>query len=327
MAMYLELSRPQGDVSRWEKVMKRLTLLNDHYPMKPNGDCNNIDFQRKMDNDSDDSERLYITIRDAFINESVIFFGGYATSLYSKYMTEKQQHIVRKIPDFDVISEEPEKCAIIIKEHLMREGFKQIKLVHNKPIGEIIPENIELRVGNETMAFIYKPIACHSYNTIVLNNMKVNIATIDTILAFYLSFIYADKPYYQKDRLLCMAQFLFEIEQKNRLEQRGLLKRFSIDCYGNQPTLEDMRAEKSEKFKELKDKRNTKEFEMWFLKYVPGDKKKSKGSTNAVHKESTTIMEEKSNIDGNDADDDGFLKLFIGNNRKTRKNQLSSMML
>jgi hypothetical protein len=157
--------------------------------------------------------------------------------------------------------------------------------------------------------------------------MKVNIATIDTILAFYLSFIYADKPYYQKDRLLCMAQFLFEIEQKNRLEQRGLLKRFSIDCYGNQPTLEDMRAEKSEKFKELKDKRNTKEFEMWFLKYVPGDKKKSKGSTNAVPKESTTIMEEKSNIDGNDADDDGFLKLFIGNNRKTRKNQLSSMIL
>ena len=326
MAMYLELSRPQGDVSRWEKVMKRLTLLNDHYPMKPNGDCNNIDFQRKMDSDSDDSERLYITIRDAFINESVIFFGGYATSLYSKYMTEKQQHIVRKIPDFDVISEEPEKCATIIKEHLMREGFKQIKLVHNKHIGEIIPENIELRVGNETMAFIYKPIACHSYNTIVLNNMKINIATIDTILAFYLSFIYDDKAYYQKDRLLCMAQFLFEIEQKNRLEQKGLLKRFSIDCYGKQPTLEDMRAEKSEKFKELKDKRNTKEYEMWFLKYLPGDKKKSKGTANTVPKESSIVVEEKSTIDTQE-DDDGFLNLFIGNNRKTRKNQLSSMIL
>jgi hypothetical protein len=326
MAMYLELSRPQGDVSRWEKVMKRLTLLNDHYPMKPNGDCNNIDFQRKMDSDSDDSERLYITIRDAFINESVIFFGGYATSLYSKYMTEKQQHIVRKIPDFDVISEDPEKCAIIIKEHLMREGFKQIKFVRNKPIGEIIPENIELRVGNETMAFIYKPIACHSYNTIVLNNMKINIATIDTILAFYLSFIYADKPYYQKDRLLCMAQFLFEIEQKNRLEQKGLLKRFSIDCYGKQPTLEEMRAEKSEKFKELKNKRNTKEFEMWFLKYVPGDKKKSKEKSVAAPKDSSIMVEENPSIDAEE-DGDGFLNLFIGNNRKTRKNKLSNMIL
>ena len=28
MGMYLELSRPAGDTSRWEKVLKRLTLLN-----------------------------------------------------------------------------------------------------------------------------------------------------------------------------------------------------------------------------------------------------------------------------------------------------------
>jgi len=32
MLMYLELSRPQGDASRWEKVLKRLTLLNKTYP-------------------------------------------------------------------------------------------------------------------------------------------------------------------------------------------------------------------------------------------------------------------------------------------------------
>ena len=34
MAMYLELSRPAGDTSRWEKVLKRLVLLNKHYPLK-----------------------------------------------------------------------------------------------------------------------------------------------------------------------------------------------------------------------------------------------------------------------------------------------------
>ena len=34
MAMFLELSRPAGDVSRWEKVIKRLSLLNKHYPMR-----------------------------------------------------------------------------------------------------------------------------------------------------------------------------------------------------------------------------------------------------------------------------------------------------
>lgn len=33
MSMYLELSRPRGDVSRWTKVYKRLQLLNKHYPL------------------------------------------------------------------------------------------------------------------------------------------------------------------------------------------------------------------------------------------------------------------------------------------------------
>ena len=33
MNMFLELSRPAGDISRWEKVLKRLTLLNKHYPL------------------------------------------------------------------------------------------------------------------------------------------------------------------------------------------------------------------------------------------------------------------------------------------------------
>ena len=45
MAMYLELSRPDGDVSRWEKVLKRLTLLNKHYPMK-GLNCRVEDIQR-----------------------------------------------------------------------------------------------------------------------------------------------------------------------------------------------------------------------------------------------------------------------------------------
>ena len=74
---------------------------------------------------------------------------------------------------------------------------------------------------------------------------------------------------YDSDRLLCMAQFLFDVQEKNRLSQKGLLKRFNMQCIGKQSTLEEMRAEKAEKFKELKSKRNSREFERWFLRYVP----------------------------------------------------------
>ena len=105
---------------------------------------------------------------------------------------------------------------------------------------------------------------------------KLRVATIDTMLSFYLAFIYSDRPYYDDDRILCMAHKLFLVQEKNRLKQKGLLKRFSLKCYGNQVTLESNRTKKSEMYKQLQNKRNTKEYEEWFLKYSPASKKTPK---------------------------------------------------
>jgi Mg-chelatase subunit ChlI len=92
------------------------------------------------------------------------------------------------------------------------------------------------------------------------------------MLSFYLAFLYSGREYFNTDRIICMSQFLFDVQQENRLKQSGLLKRFSINCYGHQETVEEMRAEKSEKHKELKGKRDDPEFEEWFLRYRPSDK-------------------------------------------------------
>jgi hypothetical protein len=70
-----------------------------------------------------------------------------------------------------------------------------------------------------------------------------------------------------------MANFLFEVEQKTRLEQNGVLKRFSVECYGKQPTMEDLRAKKTEMFRLLANKKGTREYEEWFLKYSPNKNK------------------------------------------------------
>ena len=48
----------------------------------------------------------------------------------------------------------------------------------------------------------------------------LRIATIDTMLSFYLAFIYVDRPYYDKNRILCMCELLFDMQQKNRLKLR-----------------------------------------------------------------------------------------------------------
>ena len=453
MAMYLELSRPDGDVSRWEKVQKRLTLLNTHYPLK-GYDCDKIEYQRGFDgatasntgevsisktrsrsrsksksktqsvstasasrsrtvkrggaggsikalkrkaisqivrkyhsldsymkhlyqavssheeiigdfkysieedklthryrliatyerlfgkddefvlysmkakildaeatlspgpgksksksrsqktketNDAEDNEEeeysvnkshvsysgnrekelaetdIYNIVRDVFIKNRAVFFGGYANILYSRYMPKHQRRIVHKIPDFDILSEDPrELCEEVVRE-LTAHKYTGVKYTKHAGVGEVISEHYDIRVGDEVIAFLYKPLACHSYNTIRIDSgeggksgdVTIRIATIDTMLSFYLAFIYADRVYYDINRILCMSQFLFDVQQHNRLKQTGLLRRFSINCYGKQPTLESMRFEKTEKYEELKGKRDSREFEEWFLRYIP----------------------------------------------------------
>jgi hypothetical protein len=275
MGMYLELSRPAGDTSRWEKVLKRLTLLNKNYPLD-SAQCAHIDFQRKLTKNEEFGNAIYENVKHTLVNQSVVFFVGYAISMYAKYMPKDIYHKVKKIPDFDVISDDPKTTAEIVIERLKDVKVKNAKFVKNKPLGEVIPENYQIMVGSDTIAFIYKPIACHSYNVIQVDGEDIKIATIDTMLSYYLAFLYADREYYDTTRILCMAKYLFEVQQKNRLEQKGLLKRFSIGCYGHQETVEEMRAEKAAKFKELKEKRGTLEYEEWFLTYRPGDKKQIK---------------------------------------------------
>jgi hypothetical protein len=277
MSMFLELSRPSGDTSRWEKVLKRLTLINKTYPLNTEK-CGEIDFQRKMV-DNKYSHKIFEIIKDTFIHEDCVFFGGYALSEYSHYMPDKYRKKVEKYADFDVLARDPKTTAEIVKERLQDDGINNIKIIKRDPIGEVIPIHYEILVGRDTVAFLYKPIACYSYNVIMMHGKKVKIATIDTMLSFYFAFLYVDRSYYDHERILCMAKFLFDVQQKNRLQQKGLLKRFSIICYGHQESVEEMRAEKAKKFKELKDKRGTKEFEEWFLNYKPSGTKKQDNVT------------------------------------------------
>ena len=315
MSMYLELSRPAGDTSRWEKVLKRLKLLNKNYPLTTIN-CNDIDFQRSMENQTH-ADEIYENVKNTLVNQGVVFFGGYAISLYSQYMPKNLQKKLEKIADFDVISHNPETTAEIVKERLKDIGIKNTKIIKRDPIGEIIPEHYEIKIGNDTIAFIYKPIGCHSYNILNIHKQKIKIATVDTMLSFYLAFLYTDKPYYNEfsERILCMSKFLFDVQEKNKLEQKGLLKRFSITCYGHQDSIEEMRANKAEKFKSLKNKKGTREYDEWFLNYRPEDlrnkKLEKKIVKNSVKKSRRKNKSKKNNFNFN----------FYGN--KTRKNKKS----
>jgi hypothetical protein len=282
MSMFLELSRPAGDTDRWEKILKRLTLLNKHYPLVGK-QCASINFQRKLEGHLSGDE-IYDVVKETFINQGVVFFGGYAISIYSKYMPKNLQKKFEKIPDFDVLSNDPETTAEIVKERLKDIDVTNVKIIKHDEIGDVIPEHYEIVVDKDTIAFIYKPAGCHSYNNINVDGKIVKIATIDTMLSFYLAFLYTNRGYFDPDRILCMSQFLFDVEERNRLEQKGVLRRFSITCYGHQLSIEEIKSEKARKYKELKDKRGTKEYEEHFLSYKPSELQKIKNKGEQIKK-------------------------------------------
>jgi hypothetical protein len=80
-----------------------------------------------------------------------------------------------------------------------------------------------------------------------------------------------------------MTEYLFTVQSKNRLEQKGLLKRFSTTCYGTQETKESIRAEKALKYEELKFKKNSPEYEAYFLSYSPSQMNEIKHSSPSAY--------------------------------------------
>ena len=302
MGMYLELSRPEGDVSRWEKVSKRLALLNKHHPLKAEGcapdklavpfqtpkqhatkhlkqfngkgsspTADEIDGATTEKDEEPEEVRLFRTVRNAFIDEDLVFFGGYAISHYARHLPKSEKALFAQIPHFDVLSVDPEASAAKVKERLEDNDFTGVSVTKHSGIGEIVPEHYEITVGKRNdgnpVAFIYRPVACHSYNVTQTGKRRVRIASTDTMLSLYLAMIYTDKPYYDVARILCMCKYLYDIQQHNRLKQTGLLRRFGLTCYGKQETLDDIKAAKAEKYQTLN--HTDPEYEEWFLKYSP----------------------------------------------------------
>lgn len=270
MLMYLELSRPKGNPTRWEKVLKRISLLNKNYPLRGRH-CQYVEIQRFFDPDhklpKGMEQRIFFITRDSLMNQGVVFFGAMANQMYLRYLKKFKKMRFHKTPDFDVLAEDPESTAKIVKERLNRDGIKNVHIKKKKGVGELIADHYELIVNGETILMIYKPLACHSFNKIRMRGRTMKIATIDTMLSLYLAFMYVNRAYYDPNRIICMAEYLFKVQQFNRLSQRGILKRFSINCYGEQETLQKIREEKSAMYDTLK--RGSRKWDYYFLKYNP----------------------------------------------------------
>jgi len=269
MSMYLELSRPEGDVSRWEKVFKRLKKINNEYPIQYT--CKFKDYKRPLKKKID-GDNIFNIIKNTAIEEKCVFFGGYAHTLFSKYIHSSKNVNLNNISDFDILALEPLELVDKLKDNLRTNGFDNIDVIKKTGVGEIISKHYQVKLDGEIIAYIYEPLACHSYNEINIAGKNIRIATIDTLLSFYLAFLYTERDYYNVDKIICQCELLFKLQSQYSTKNSGIFKRYNINCYGDQETMETIRKEKAEMYNKLKNQRNTPEFDKYFLRYIPNTK-------------------------------------------------------
>jgi hypothetical protein len=246
MSTYLELSRPEGDVSRWNKVYKRMMLLNDKYPLK----C--IKKEEPVP-EALTAERKKEVIK-MLKSEDIILLGFNAAERHSgktRWTTP----------------------VTLLAERATIEKLTKGKKVHVTTGDAILPECTDVKEPDGTLYRFYETRACHSYHE-TADGIKV--ASIPTILQFYFSYMYSGVDEDTVQHILCVAQRLMELAHHAQKRRYALLT--PTDCLGKQEDLHGMLREKTRLYSELSKNRTSTEFLTNFFSYTPGTDKRSRST-------------------------------------------------
>ena len=241
MSMYLELSRPEGDVSRWEKVYTRLMLLNRHYPIlctdEPKAPAE-LSVERKKE------------VVSMLKNHPIVLLGFSAVSRHEK-----------KAVWYTPVSLLAEKEEI--EKHT--KGHKTVTHAET----DILPARTDvLDKDGAVMYQFYETQACHSYH---VTGEGIKIASIPTTLTFFLALAYSGGSKDEISRLMCVAQRLMELAADKPKRRFALLA--PAECLGQQKELLDMRRERVEMYAKIGKDRTSADFVQYFFSYNPKDDK------------------------------------------------------
>ena len=264
MSVYLELSRPRGDVSRWKKVYSRILLLNKHHPILCPAKYE--DTTERLVSDS-----IRKKIENAILDENAILLGFNASTLQQKGSGKW------KLPlDLLVTPDKREDTARVFHKLLSDEGKTGLR--KSDGFGEILPNFTDvIDSQGKVLVRIYETNACHSYHTTAAG---LRIASIPTLLQFFLATIYGDDDVREsipEQRYLCAAENLIQMANDDLPRRYKLLT--PIECLGKQDSIVDIRVRKANTYESASKNKSSKEFLRHFFTYVPGklstsDKKK-----------------------------------------------------
>ncbi len=225
MQMYLELSRPMGEVERWSKVYKRLLLLNRYAPFV----CKKTRSKKK----GAALEKVTYDIIIEYVKDNeLVYAGSNLKALYESPSKKRMSQVMRRHVPAIIYSDDPLFHARRLRLILEQSGKTSYKLLEWAPQGDLIPSIVGIKTGDQLAAIFIELPGCISYNEV----SDLRVASLDTLIYTYfmLSFV-LDLGSLIGESFVCAAEDLLRISNETRDHgKEGAYPAFSIVCAGHQ---------------------------------------------------------------------------------------------
>jgi len=249
MGMYLELSRPRGEVERWNKVYKRLLLLNQEKPP----------VLKEISRSSTQlPKEIHSLLMNYCVLNSMIYIGESICDIYEYPNRNASKILYNSTSPIVVYSSNIEMHSNQIKSILRLNLLdSEISMKQWLPEDEMVPKIIGVYRNDTIYALLIQQDYCYSYNTIKLENENVlKIASLDTAITLYYTLDFVkDVNGIVSGSHTNFANKLVKICTKTR--DAGLPGQFSLfptSCAGYQPSKASLLRAKEKRIQSLKKK-------------------------------------------------------------------------
>ena len=225
MLMYLELSRPRGQLDRWRKVYERLSLLNREFPV---GKC---DHSIELHGGPGADIRAKC-LRFCMENKRVVV-GSEVISVLKEGTGHVRMESLMSVAA-PVIFMSPQ--ARLDAEDLMDilDLGSAVSIEKETPTLTDLYECFMIRKGKILVAMILQENACHSYT--LVNKEEMRIGSPELLLHIYYSIqIFGQKTraFFPAD-MKCLIQKIHSVSDRSRESPTAFLPAFGLRCSGRQ---------------------------------------------------------------------------------------------
>jgi hypothetical protein len=257
MLMFLELSRPRGQVERWDKVFDRLKRLDDAHPLFK---CKNKYPQIAM---SKEAEQLRPTIIRFMIKHNRAFMGADIHSIYKAsgegQSTESRTHFLLK-----------GKAPVVFFSPNAEQDAQMLSDATGSVIEDVLgyqnmlPAMMILRKDDMPVCVIVQEEACHSTVTIPLTKGRhLKMASLDTLLTFLIGLYYRpDSLLMTQESLMCWIRHYIDLSSKYKKRPTKLFPAFSIECSGYQTSFASLLRAKAARIQAARQKLSSGRYSM-----------------------------------------------------------------